>query len=1550
MAQTDPCLTSWDQTEHDACALYMSVRKQGQSTFGTLKRALGALTSMGHRTGFVNGEGDGTGVQTDIPRRLWARKLAQAGLPSYLATQAGFWVGHLFVPTDFPVEVLNTVLPARFTQAGAEILYFQPGRVRLEALGPQARQNPPVFWQLAGYAPNVEDLERQLLAIQVELERDYPLHFASLSTYTVVYKVRGSVEALVHYYPDLRDHFYDTSAVICHARYSTNTFSAFERAQPFALLAHNGEINTIQRLRQEAVQLGVPLTEGASDSQDVDRVLHALCASYHLDLIEAMEMVFPPSPYELSLLPTDYQNVYRRLRHTFGPYAQGPAAVVARYGNLAVASVDALGLRPLWMVETEKEYIFTSERGAIPLETWVSEARALAPGEKVAVMLRRGEHPLVLEQAQIRRHVVYRALQRERPTSFTLPVEWPVPDAIEFTPSVQAGIHGIREKAPTAAILMTAQPQKALALNPAWDEPPLVWANLPQPPAVTTRLLSANGWLRDHLNEVAALTSDTKDDLISSLGYDGPLAVLSRARVNLSDYFKEAVAVVTNPSIDHARETEAFSTSTLVGARPEIGQPRRQDDRLIELGVPILTGGHSGLCSAEVAERVAQHFGSLTFEALVAAFGLRSAWLTVGVYPEETVQEALQRLCQDAVSAAQAGKQCLILDDASAATGLNWLDPHLATSAVDRALRQAPPSPWGNLRRRVGLVVRSAAVRNLHDLALLLGLGADAVNPYALFAVALKSDGAPVEDAVAEPLLMRAMENLQEGLEKVISTMGCHELRGYGRVFGAIGLAPSLAEVFATPNYLGNEHVGMTWERLNDDSRRRGAELRGEAEEPRMLFQSRFYPKFWKAAFHYARGESDYSELQRIYQNLISETPVALRHILGIKTDPSTVDPDQVDLSIHDYDLPLVIDAMSYGSQGENSFKSYVHAAALLNILCINGEGGELPEIMGKYKHNRGQQVASGRFGVNAEFLNSAAVLEIKIGQGAKPGEGGMLPAYKVTPKVAHARRTPPYVTLLSPSNNHDLYSIEDLAQLIEELKLVNPQAKISVKVPVVPGIGIIAVGIAKAGADIINISGYDGGTGAARKHSLQYAGLPAEIGIMLAHRALLEAGLRHKVELWADGGMKSGADALKMILLGANRVGFATMAMVALGCTICRQCNLGTCHVGIATQIQTLEEAQEKGLKHFVPLRFERDHERIVRMFHGIAQEMRQLTAQLGATRLQDLVGRADLLEQVAMHEAIDLSPMLKALPVKPRPAPEPGVGILLIRPRNSLSTLLTNLVMQAVDEGEREVTYQDSVTAIDRALGSRLAGELMRQPHLYRQIDAIHLRFGPSALAGNGFAAWNTEKMDVLIEGGAQDGVAKGASGGRVAIMKGINHEGLRLDGSVGKSFAYGAQDGILIVQGNADARACVRLSGARVVFGAEITRPLDDTQGCLGTSANLKGFACEYMTAGTVLIMGDPGPYAFSGMTGGVVYQKLTPEFGFDEQALRRRLAKGAHVRILPLDAEDLTAIRDLMQHYIQALEQTYQYETAERIRHWLQDEAQLLRSFVKIVPAR
>lgn len=1520
--------------ERDGCAIYMAVRKHGLSTFGTLKRSMDSLVRMGHRTGFVNGEGDGAGVLTDIPRELWGRKLSQAGLRSALAARPGFWVGHLFVPRDQDYANISEAVNDCFREAGLNLLLETCPEVRPEVLGRSALEDdPPVFWQLAGYSDAL-DVDKKLLTVQLQLEHQFHIHFASLSDTTVVYKVRGSVEALSRYYPDLKDRNFDTSMVLCHARYSTNTVSTFERAQPFAMLGHNGEINTINRFCVEARQLGVELPRLSSDSQNVDRALHTLCVEHDLDLFEAIEMIFPPVAQQVAQMPPELRGVYTRLRQTFGPYAQGPAGVIARCGDAAVASVDALGLRPLWYFETEKEHIMSSERGAIYFENMLTDARPLAPGEKIGFRVQRGKRVEVFDHDQIRETVMNTAFRREAP---------------QLARRYWRGMGGMVEAMPTDAPAeepseddQTTAPARKTKQSTCIAE----WAIPGKACSIDLNVLGAGGWKQDHVTDIRRLIR-SKKDLVISLGFDGPLAALDPARKNLADYFKEKVAVVTNPAIDRGREMEAFSTSSMIGARPVAGQAPRPNDVLLVVETPILLGGHHLLGGPEVSRAVADAVGSMTIEDLVDAFGGYTQCLDLGLKKREKVETALARLRKEATKAVEAGIQCLVLDDNQAmCEGRAWLDPLLATAVVDETLRQTNGD--GNLRRRTALIVHSAGVRNLHDIVLLSGLGADVINPYAMLAVslgALEKTPPELNQQEKQDIQLELVKLMTLGLEKVISTVGCHELRGYGRMCSSIGLAPDVAKSLHSPNFLGSEKAGATWKALNADSQARRACLNNAPPQP-LPKTKHFYPAYWKKISQYTNGDLDYKTVQSTYQSLCEKNPVALRHLMGFKATKQPLSPDQIDLHIRDHSLPLVIGAMSFGSQSELAFRSYAHAASMLNIMCVNGEGGELPGIIGRYRKNRGQQVASGRFGVNAEFLNSASVIEIKIGQGAKPGEGGMLPGKKITTQVAAARHTTPFVPLLSPSNNHDLYSIEDLAQLIEEIKLVNPDARVSVKCPVVPDIGVIVVGIAKAGADIINLSGYDGGTGAARKHAIEHVGLPVEVGIVQAHRALIDAGIRYKVELWCDGGMKSGSDAVKMILLGANRVGFATMAMIAIGCTVCRQCNKGQCPVGIATQIRTIQEAEAAGIKNFSPLDYLHAVERLTRLFEGIGEEMRQITAQLGVVNLQELVGRADLLTQVQLQDEIDLSSMFTSVPMKPRIELEPGVGRLLTRPRNSLTRMMSELVMEIVSDDEKEITYQDEVMAFDRALGSHLAGELMRNPALFDQIDVLHLRFGPSSIAGNGFASWMTDKLDLLIEGGAQDGVGKGANGGRVAVMKGLNKDGNRIDGSVGKSFAYGAMRGTFVVQGNADSRACIRLSGANVVLGGEITEPIDDSLS-LGSQANLKGYACEYMTSGQVVILGDPGPYAFSGMTGGEVFQMLTPTMGFDQAALQRRIARGASVDIQPLNNGDQESVRRLLGYYITALQQTHQYEVIDHVKE-LCEERSLIERFVKIVP--
>lgn len=1520
-----------DTEEHGACALICSVRKGGEATHGNVKRTIEGLARMGHRTGYIDGEGDGVGIMTDIPRQLWTKRLAHKGLRASLATNRDFWIAHVFISAADRTRSATIVdqICQQITEAGLHVIYDGAGLTNSNVLGPNAEKNEPVFWQIAGLRGQVpqEDLNKTIFNLQTQIERNLGVHFPSFSSHSVVYKVQGTVEILRRYYPELRDPDYASTVTLGHARYSTNTNPIFERAQPFNVLGHNGEFNTIGRFRMEAAMAGIPLLANSSDSQDVDRVIRALCMTYGLDLIEAMEYVFPPYEHDLIQNHPELHQLYRQMRQSFGPFAQGPAGIAARLGDTCVFSVDALGLRPLWFGQTEKEYFISSERGVYPLDSMVTDPKPVAPGEKIALKIVPGRAIEVLDHPAIQRHVLARHQDRVNTLHSAESIWESHINAIDSQSLVGSG-GGNNE--------VTDENAQGIIRS-------LPWQDKIHP--IDTTTMAAMGWERYHVSIVETIGTDNKEQ-VGSLGWDGPLAALSKTRVNVTDYFKEVISCVTNPAIDREREQAQFSTKVVLGTRPKLASGLSPDDLLVELDTPLILGGHGELGDFSQQREIADALGTMTLEDLIIRFNGRYAIISMTADTEETVETALERIQEEAVDLVEHGITLLILDDNDTYQGERLgLDPMLVTMAVDKILRSTKRQR--NLRRQVGIVLRSGAMRDLHDLILCVSAGANAILPYALYATSIGlAPRRPSELPTQEELnhrLKNTVSTLTKGLEKVTSTIGCHELRGYGHSFSSIGLSKPLATFFGTPNYYGGDGRGLTWIDLKDEAEERAAELRGEKKN-RLANVDRFFPKFWKKIEDVAHGQMALEEFTKNLFALEEKQPIAVRHVLGIKQSPHDVNPDEVDLTIGSHSMPVVIGAMSFGSQGELSYKAYADAAEKLNIICVNGEGGELPDVMGKYPNNRGQQIASGRFGVNITFLNSVYMLEIKVGQGAKPGEGGHLPGYKVTDQVAAARKTIPGVGLISPSNNHDLYSIEDLVQLIDELKTANTKAKISVKIPIVPGVGIIAVGVAKAGAHIINLTGYDGGTGAARAHALRHVGLPAEVGVWLAHRSLVESGLRDNVELWCDGGMKSGRDVVKMLCLGANRVGFGTLAMVAVGCTICRGCHEGTCHVGITTHVKTREEAALKGFKAFRPFEEKGSSQGIVNVFNLLAEDIRLWTAKAGVKRTQDLVGRADLLEQIAMHERLDLTHLLRRVPSVPKKLPQSG-GRRLTRPRNTLSKQITSVVAEQVANGEYEMTYDDEqVMAHDRALGTHLSGAIKRGDfNDHDKIEAIHLSFSNSAIPGNGLGAFMDEPLNILVEGGAQDGAAKCAAGGTLTVLRGLNHNGERLDGSVGKSFAYGAQGGMFIVQGDADTRACIRFSGADVIFGGEIKTPLRDQDGGIGARANLKGYAFEYMTSGRALVLGDPGPWMCSGMSGGTIYQRIDLKMGLDIDALKRRLAKGAVVEIMPLDEQDIEEVNELLGKYIQALEVNNQSDATKHLYALLHDPE---AHFVKI----
>ncbi len=1513
--------------DKDACAIYASVRKDATPSHDPIRKAIPALQKMLHRAGNVDGEGDGCGLLMDIPRKLWAEEVRSGGHDPSLTLDDAFAVAHVFVERTSDLQRVQHDARELLGRGGFRILAERIGVVDSTALGPTAREEEPHFWQISGLVADASHRDRVLFDLLCELEARLGVHVPSFSATTCVYKVMGAPKVLAAYYPDLGDERFETIGCFGHNRYSTNTWPSFKRVQPFSVLGHNGEINTIEQLRQEARMLGVPIPPGNSDSQDLNRTIETLVSRDGLSLAEAMEMVVPPIVEEIRGLPEELHSFYMYLHQAMGPFAQGPVALIARHTDECVFSADALGLRPLWQVETGDDFVFSSEPGVVAVGEMVGEPKPLAPGEKALV-----------------------EIDRERKRSLL----WPHDEMLRMVRERWLKRNGVEEVGPYARALETGGPLEGGEV-PGYSD-----AGPEEPVKVSDRVLAGFGWQRDDVKLVQQMASNGAEP-IGSLGYDGPLAALSPERQNLADYFKETVAVVTNPAIDREREVEHFSTRAVFGRRPSLAAAD-EDTATIETSLPMILGGHHEMAplSDKTYREVARQHRTYLLEDLWEEFRGRAGAVDISLLESETTKGAIERIKQEAVKKVRDGAELLVLTDRTVYDAeRRYLDPHLATSAIDQALKQFKVEPGEeNLRRRCGIVLRAASIRNVHDVMLALGLGANGVCPYTMVEVIC------VEDYETD--IGNLCSALTKGIEKVISTIGIHEVRGYARQFSSIGIRPELAEIFQTEAFAASEGGGTGFADLDEDTNER-ARILSEDDDAKPAKTFRFYPKVYKAAIATANGSGTYAEYSEKVRDLESQSPISMRHIMGLKGDRDPVDPAGVDAGVGHHDYPVVISSMSFGSQSEPAFRAYAEAAKSINILCVNGEGGEIRDMYGQYRKWRGQQVASGRFGVSAEMINSSYVAEIKIGQGAKPGEGGHLPGKKVSEKVAAARNAAPGTDLISPSNNHDLYSIEDLAELIDELKTVNPDVRVSVKVPVVPNIGTIGLGIAKAGADIITLSGFEGGTGAARQHALRHVGLPSDIGTRAVHRALMEAGIRNRVEIWADGGYRTGHDIVKLHCLGANRVGFGTLAMVSLGCTICRGCQLDTCHVGIATQIETVEQAQQHGLKKFTPQEVDLAAESCARFFSAMGEEVKEVVASLGYERAQDLVGRYDLLEQVSHHDRIDLAPLITPLeefldlepidlPVGAEVADERAeAGLVVARPIRMEAKEASSQIAALAPEvcSGRTVTseFPRATDANDRVLGTELSGAISRArifedgPEPDDEVLAS-LSFNGGSVAGQGFGAFNAYGVSIRVEGGAQDGVGKTMLGGTVSVLKGKGAKGRRLNGSVGKSFAYGAQRGRLFVQGSADSRFCIRLSGADVVLAGEPEGEIDDGRGCLVDRANAKGFAFEYMTSGRAVVLGDIGPWACAGMTGGRVYVRQNA-FGIDRDAIERRLGEGAKVELKGIDADGLLDIDDLLSHYAEELRATGQDEEAARIMGLAADAAS---NFLMVVPHR
>src|SRR6476620_206102 len=795
--------------DKDACAIYASVRKDATASHEPIELAIPALQKMLHRAGNVDGEGDGCGLLLDIPRKIWAEEVRTGGHDPSLATDEAFAVAHVFIERSQDVEKIKHDARELLAEGGFRVLAERVGVVNSPSLGPTAREEEPIFWQLAGLVPDAKCRDDVLFDLMIELEKELGVHVPSFSATTCVYKVMGAPNVHGEYYPDLRDPRFETIGCFGHNRYSTNTWPSFKRVQPFSVLGHNGEINTIQQLRQEAKMLAVPIQPDSSDSQDLNRTIDTLVSREGFSLAAAMEMVVPPIVAEVRGLPEDLHSFYVYLHQTMGPFAQGPVALIARHADECVFSADAMGLRPLWQVETEDDYVFSSEPGVVPVSKMCSEPKPLAPGEKVLVLIDRAER-----QSTLHPHAEMLRIVRDR---------W-------------LARNGVEAAAGYDRALETGGPLEGQ------DVPGYTDAGPEEPVRVSDRVLAGFGWQGDDVKLVQQMASNGAEP-VGSRGDDGPLAARSPERQNLADYFKETVAVVTNPALDREREIEHFSTRAVFGRRPSLNSPG-SDTGALETSFPVILGGHHDLAPLgdSTYRRIAREHHTYLLEDLWEEFRDRAAAIDIALLESETTHGAIEQIKQEAVKAVRQGAELLVLTDRTVFDGeRRYLDPHLATSAVDQALKQLRFGETGeeNLRRRCSIVLRSAAIRNVHDVVMALGLGANGVCPYVMVEVIC------VEDYDAD--VSKLCSALGKGIEKVISTIGIHEVRGYARQFSSIGIKPELAEILQPEAFCASARAGVGYSDLACDTDARFQVLTGdEGSKPAKTF--RFYPKVYKAA------------------------------------------------------------------------------------------------------------------------------------------------------------------------------------------------------------------------------------------------------------------------------------------------------------------------------------------------------------------------------------------------------------------------------------------------------------------------------------------------------------------------------------------------------------------------------------------------------------------------------------------------------------------------------------------------------------------------------
>ena len=1395
--------------EHDACGVGMLVNIQGGKSHELVESALKVLENMRHRgaEGADNKTGDGAGIMLQIPHEF----ILLQGIP--VPEKGKYGTGLLFLPKDGKDQaVILSVIIEEIEKEGLTLMHLRNVPTCPEILGEAALANEPDIKQIfiTGFTES-ETADRKLYIIRKRIENrirksDIPtredFYIVSLSTKNIVYKGMLSSLQLRNYFPDLTNSYFTSGLALVHSRFSTNTFLTWGLAQPFRLLAHNGEINTIRGNRgwmeaRESVLSSPALGDireirpivqpGMSDSASLDNVLEFLIMS-GLSLPHAMAMLVPESFNEKNPISEDLKAFYEYHSILMEPW-DGPAALLFSDGRYAGGMLDRNGLRPArYLITQGGMMVVASEVGVMDFEPGdIKEKGRLQPGKILLIDTEKGE---IYYDGELKKQLAEAKPYRT----------WLAGNRIELD-ELKSG-------------------RKVSHSVENYDS-----------------MLRIFGYSKEDVERLIVPMCTTGAEPINSMGNDTPLAVLSDKPQLLYNYFRQQFAQVTNPPIDPIREELVMSLTEYIGAvGMNILTPSENHCKMVRLNHPILNNAQLDiLCNIRYKGFKTVKL-PLLFEVAKGCQGL---------------QEALATLCKQAEESVNEGVNYIVLSDRDVDAAHAAIPSLLAVSAVHHHLISV------GKRVQTALIVESGEIREVMHAALLLGFGASALNPYMAFAVIDKlvnEKEIQLDYATAEK---KYIKSVCKGLFKIMSKMGISTIRSYrgAKIFEAVGLSEELSNA-----YFGGLSSRIGGIRLDEVARdaiafhKEGMEVlkkKGEAE----LLPNRGLYAFRKDGEKHAWNPETISTLQlatrlgsykkfKEFTAMVDskESPIFLRDFLDFRRAPISIDRVE---PVENIVQRFVTGAMSYGSISREAHEAMAIAMNKLHGRSNTGEGGEdrarfMPREDGTSLRSAIKQVASGRFGVTAEYLVNADEIQIKIAQGAKPGEGGQLPGFKVDEVIAKTRHSIPGISLISPPPHHDIYSIEDLAQLIFDLKNVNPRAKISVKLVAESGVGTIAAGVAKAKADLIVISGAEGGTGASPASSIRYAGISPELGLSETQQTLVLNGLRGQVMLQVDGQLKTGRDIILMAMLGAEEFGFATSALIVLGCVMMRKCHQNTCPVGVATQNEELRK------------RFRGRSEYLVNFFTFLAQEVREYLAEIGVERLDDIIGRTDLIvrkpdDGIRKHQLISFDKLLARVDNEAaiRHVTDQQHGIDHVKDVEML-----HAAAEAV-ENQKEISLEYTIANTDRACGAMLSGVIAaKYGEKGLPEHTLNVKFKGSA--GQSFGAFLVPGVNFKLEGEANDYLGKGLSGGRIAVLPPVrsNFEAEK-NTIAGNTLLYGATSGEVYINGRAGERFAVRNSGATAVV------------------EGVGDHCCEYMTGGRVVVLGQTGRNFAAGMSGGVAY---------------------------------------------------------------------------------